>query len=259
MDLRHLCETAEEAARQGGKILIEMADDFSVREKGLSDLVTSADLASQAAIRKRILEEFPQHTFLGEEGNEQPDPDAEYRWIVDPLDGTTNYVHGLEFFAVSIGLEFRGDLIVGVIYDPSFDRCFKATLGGGAFVADKAIRASQVDQLREALLVTGFPPGKHLRTEQVRLFVEYSTRSHSVRRLGSAALDLAYVACGRFEGFYSTSLQSWDAAAGALIVQEAGGQISNLDGTSYDLYTPDILATNGGIHEAMVEISKNVL
>ena len=255
LDLEHYSEVAEQAARRGGEILLGKAETFSVRERGPSDLVTSADLASQQAIRQTILAEFPEHTFLGEEGPEEPDPEAQYRWIVDPLDGTTNYVHRLEFFCVSIALELRGELVVGVIYDPNADRCFKATRGGGAVLNGQAIRVSQVSELRQALLVTGFPPAMHKRPDLLRLFADYSALCHSVRRLGSAALDLAYVAWGRLDGFYSTNLHSWDAAAGAVIVREAGGQISNLDGTAYDLYTPDILASNGLVHQAMVLVA----
>lgn len=252
MDLKRFCAVAEHAARRAGAILLDMAGKVSVREKGRGDLVTTADLASQESIRETLLTAFPSHTFLGEESIAAPDPAADFRWIVDPLDGTSNYVHGLEFFAVSIGLEHRGEQIVGVIYDPSADRCFKATAGGGAFLNDAPIRVSAVDSLRAALLVTGFPPGMRDRADLLRLFEEFCSESHSVRRLGSAALDLAYVASGRFDGFYAPNLHPWDAAAGAVIVREAGGRVTNLDGTPYNLYTPDILASNGAIHGAMV-------
>jgi myo-inositol-1(or 4)-monophosphatase len=235
-----------------------MAGKVSVREKGRGDLVTSADIASQEAIRETLLTAFPAHTFLGEESTVGPDPTADFRWIVDPLDGTSNYVHGLEFYAVSIGLEHRGELVAGVIYDPAAARCFKATTGGGAFLNDTPIRVSRVDALRSALLVTGFPPGMRGRADLLRLFEEFCSESHSVRRLGSAALDLAYVACGRFDGFYAPNLHPWDAAAGAVIVREAGGLVTNLDGSPYTLYTHDILATNGCIHQAMVDVSNRI-
>lgn len=254
LDLIRYCEVAERAARRGGQILLEMAGNFSVSEKGRGDLVTSADLASQDAIRQTLLQEFPTHTFLGEESQETPDP-AEFRWIVDPLDGTSNYVHGLEFYAVSIGLEVRGVLVAGVIYQPAADKCFTATQGGGAYLGGQPIRVSQVPDLRNSLLVTGFPPGMRGRSDLLRLFEEFCAESHSVRRLGSAALDLAYVACGRFDGFYAPNLHCWDAAAGVVLVREAGGQVTNLDGTPYNLYTPDILATNGLIHEAMARVA----
>ena len=255
MDLQRFCDVAEQAARCAGAILLDMAGKFSVREKGRGDLVTSADLASQEAIRETLLAAFPSHSFLGEESTVAPDPAADFRWIVDPLDGTSNYVHGLEFYAVSIGLEHRGELIAGVIYDPAAARCFKATAGGGAFLNDSPIRVSSVDFLRSALLVTGFPPGMRGRADLLRLFEEFCSESHSVRRLGSAALDLAYVACGRFDGFYAPNLHPWDAAAGAVIVREAGGLVTNLDGSPYNLYTPDILATNCRIHDAMVGVA----
>ena len=258
MDLQRFCEVAQHAARRGGAILLDMAGTRSVREKGRGDLVTSANLASQDAIRDTLLTAFPSHTFLGEESTVGPDPAADFRWIVDPLDGTSNYVHGLEFYAVSIGLEHRGELIAGVIYDPAADRCFRATAGGGAFLNDSPIRVSSVDSLRAALLVTGFPPGMRGRADLLRLFEEFCSESHSVRRLGSAALDLAYVACGRFDGFYAPNLHPWDAAAGALLVREAGGLVTNLDGSPYDLYTPDILASNGRLHHSMVDVSNRI-
>jgi myo-inositol-1(or 4)-monophosphatase len=248
------CEVAERAARQGGAILLDMAGRVSVREKGRGDLVTSADLASQEAIRETLLSAFPTHSFLGEESTGPQAPVGEFRWIVDPLDGTSNYVHGLEYYAVSIGLEYRSELVAGVIYDPTANRCFRASVGGGAFLNDAPIRVSAVDTLRSALLVTGFPPGLRGRPELLRLFEEFCSESHSVRRLGSAALDLAYIAIGRFDGFYAPNLQPWDAAAGVVIVREAGGRVSNLDGSPYTLYTPDILATNGRLHDAMVEV-----
>jgi myo-inositol-1(or 4)-monophosphatase len=246
---------AEQAARQAGRILAEMAGNFDVREKARGDLVTSADLASQAAIRDVLLQAFPTHSFLGEESHAAPDTESEFRWIVDPLDGTSNYVHGLEFYAVSIGLEYRGEPVVGVIYEPTQDRCFHATRGGGAFINETPIRVSTVDSLRTALLVTGFPPGMRGRNDLLRLFEEFCSESHSVRRLGSAALDLAYVACGRFDGFYAPNLHPWDAAAGVVIVREAGGKVSNLDGTPFTLNTPDILATNSQIHGEMLAVA----
>jgi myo-inositol-1(or 4)-monophosphatase len=258
MDLNHFCDVAECAARRAGAILMEMADTISVREKGRGDLVTSADFASQEAIRETLLGAFPAHTFLGEESRGERPAAGEFHWIVDPLDGTSNYVHGLELYAVSIGLEFQGGLVVGVIYDPAADRCFRATAGGGAFLNGERIRVSTVASLRDSLLVTGFPPGLRGRSDLLRLFEEFCAESHSVRRLGSAALDLAYVACGRFDGFYAPNLHPWDAAAGVVIVREAGGQVTNLDGTPYNLYTPDILASNGPIHEAMLAVAARV-
>ncbi len=257
-DRQHYREVAERAARQAGSLLRDMAGRVSVREKGRGDLVTTADIAAQDLIRTTVLAEFPDHAFIGEESKGGPPVDADYRWIVDPLDGTSNYVHGFEFYSVSIALESRGGLVAGVVYDPSADRCFHATAGDGAFLNNERITVSTVSSLRDALLVTGFPPGLRGRADLLRLFEEFCAESHSVRRLGSAALDLAYVACGRFDGFYAPNLRCWDAAAGVLIVREAGGRVTNLDGSPYDLYTPDILATNGGIHAAMVDVAGRV-
>jgi myo-inositol-1(or 4)-monophosphatase len=258
LDWQEHVEVAERAARYAGEILIEMAGNVSVREKGPGDLVTSADLASQEAIRQTIFDRFPTHAFVGEESAIESASDAELVWIVDPLDGTSNYVLGLEFFAVSIGLVRHGTPVVGVIYDPTQRRCFRATDQGGAYLDGQPIHVSQVSTLRNALLVTGFPPGMRGRDDLLRLFEEYCAESHSVRRLGSAALDLAYVACGKFDGFYAPNLRPWDAAAGVLLVQEAGGTITNLDGSPYNLYTPDILATNARIHDAMVNIANSM-
>jgi myo-inositol-1(or 4)-monophosphatase len=270
LDWQQHCDVAERAARRAGHILTDMAGSVSVHEKGRGDLVTSADLASQEAIRETLLGAFPSHSFLGEEsapptpvssprGDRDGSEGWEFRWIVDPLDGTSNYVHGLEFYAVSIGLEHRGELVVGVIYEPTSDRCFHATVGGGAFLNRSAIRVSPVSSLRSALLVTGFPPGMRGRADLLRLFEEFCSECHSVRRLGSAALDLAYVASGRFDGFYAPNLHPWDAAAGLVILREAGGKVSNLDGSTYNLYTPDILASNGTIHDAMTQVAARVL
>ncbi len=254
MDFQKCALVAEQAARKAGSILLDMAGKVSIREKGRGDLVTSADLASQEAIRETLLTTFPSHSFLGEESPAASNPAAEARWIVDPLDGTSNYVHGLEFYAVSIGLEFRGELVVGVIFDPAGNRCFSAIAGGGAFVNGEPIRVSTASTLRESLLVTGFPPGMRGRTDLLRLFQEFCSECHSVRRLGSAALDLAYVACGRFDGFYAPNLHPWDAAGGVVIVREAGGRVTNLDGSPYRLETPDILASNGLIHTPMIQV-----
>lgn len=236
-------------------MLLEMSGKVSVREKGRGDLVTSADLAAQELIREIVLGAFPTDAFLGEESVGAVESAADFRWIVDPLDGTSNYVHGLEFYAVSIGLEYRGNLVVGVVYEPVRDRCFRAADGAGATLNGTPIHVSEVDSLGSALLVTGFPPGMRGRADLLRLFEEFCCESHSVRRLGSAALDLVYVASGQFDGFYAPNLNPWDAAAGIVIVREAGGRITNLDGTPYSLETPDILASNGAIHDAMVEVS----
>ena len=259
MDLQHYGEVAEQAARRAGAILRKMASEFSVREKGRGDLVTTADVASQEAIRQVLLGEFPNHAFVGEEGQQKPDPTAEFRWIVDPLDGTSNYVHGVEFYAVSIGLEARGQLVAGVIYDPNADHCFKATAGGGAFLNLQPIRVSQVSRLRDALIVTGFPPNIRGRADLWRLFEEFCSESHSVRRLGSSALDLAYVAWGRFDAFYSLNHHCWDVAAGVLILREAGGHVTNLTGSTHDLYAPSILATNGLVHQEAIAVVKRAL
>lgn len=250
-----LLAVAEWAARRAGQVLLDMRADATIREKGPGDLVTSADLAAQDVIRRTIHDRFPTHRILGEEGSAEPDPHSEFRWIVDPLDGTSNYVHRFEFFAVSIAAEHRGELLAGVIFDPTAKRCFTAWRCGGAWLNGQPIRVSPVTELRQALLCTGFPARMRGRRDLLALFEEFCSESHAVRRLGSAALDLAYVAMGSFDGFYSTHLHAWDAAAGVLLVREAGGCVTRLDGSAYDVDTPDILASNGRVHDAMSQLA----
>ena len=251
VDLRACMEVAIHAAREAGTVLQERRHQFDVREKGLSDLVTDVDLAAQDTIRRAIHARFPDHDFLGEEADAQPSGDHVCRWIVDPLDGTTNYVHGHPFYSVSVALEVEGELALGVVYDPNRDECFTATAGRGACADGEAIHVSAQTELCRALLVTGFPADVARSRRNVDHFVAMIQHCQAIRRLGSAALNLAYVACGRLDGYWETSLHPWDAAAGVLFVREAGGQVTRLDGTPYDLYRPELLATNGRIHSAM--------
>jgi len=259
LELDRYLELAEQAARRAGQVLLDMKGRFTVRRKGWQDLVTSADLAAQEAARECLLDAFPDHTVLGEEAPSRFDPTAPFRWIIDPLDGTTNYVHGLDYYAVSIALEHKYNLLVGVIYAPELQQCFKAANGQGAFCNDTQIKVSDVADIADALVATGFPPQLDKRPDLIKLFERYSVKTHAVRRLGSTALNLAYTAMGRFDAFYSATIHSWDVAAGALLVWEAGGSVSNLDGGTYDLYRPDILATNGHIHQQMLNVAADVL
>jgi myo-inositol-1(or 4)-monophosphatase len=246
-------EAAVLAARKAGSLLQEWSGRISVRVKGINDLVTEADHASQEAIREYLGRRFPRDGFLGEEGCGTRDPNVERSWVVDPLDGTTNYVHGFPFFCVSIGLEVGGRLVVGVIYDPVRQECFAASECGGATCNDLPMQVSPTGALHDALLCGGVPADPGMHRTALAEFVNLSKRARSVRRMGSAALSLAYVAAGRLDGFWHTSLHPWDAAAGAMIVAEAGGRVTNTRSNSYDLYLPVIVASNGLIHASLTD------
>jgi len=247
-------QSAEEAARRGGHVLRAWASKFTVREKSRSNLVTEADLASQQAIHEFLGGRYPHHGFHGEEGLNEVRPDSPYRWIVDPLDGTTNYVHGFPYFAVSIGLEYNGELVVGAIYDPTHDEMFLAAKGSGATVNRRPLRASAVTELGQAMVVASLPVATHPDDMAVKRFLRMLPHAQTVQRTGSAALNLAYVAAGRLDGFWSTSLKPWDMAAGVVLVREAGGQITRLDGAAFHVEEPNLLATNGsGIHQELMQ------
>ncbi|HEY2251359.1 MAG TPA: inositol monophosphatase family protein, partial [Planctomycetaceae bacterium] len=239
--------------RAAGHILQDWAGRFTVSEKGPADLVTEADVASQAAIHEILHTRFPDHGFLGEEGLNS-NPEAEYRWIIDPLDGTSNYVHRFPYYAVSIGLAQHGKLLAGVILDPTRGELFAAALGQGATLNGQPIRSSRFDRLNQAMVIASFPPGVRADSEPINRYLNVLAQAQTNHRTGSAALNLAYVAAGRLDGFWSSSLKPWDIAAGALIVAEAGGRVTKMDGSVLDIAVPDLLSTNGtGIHE---ELSK---
>jgi myo-inositol-1(or 4)-monophosphatase len=252
VDLAEFRAHAEAAAREAGRIIQAYRGRFEVVEKGRSDLLTSADPAAQAAIIEMTTARWPEHTFLGEEAGAKPDPAKPYRWIIDPLDGTTNYVHGFPFYAVSVGLEIAGKTAVGAVYDPCHDEMFSAAAGAGATCNGRPIKVSAVGRLSGALLATGFPPllgdDDAVARRLADTFVRFARSTHSVVRFGSAALSLAYVACGRLDAIYAYNWKPWDTAGGVVIVREAGGTITNTAGDGFDLYRPDILASNGKVH-----------
>ncbi|HEY5600372.1 MAG TPA: inositol monophosphatase family protein, partial [Candidatus Manganitrophaceae bacterium] len=197
---------------------------------------------------------FPDHQIMAEEGHGSKAP-SPYRWVIDPLDGTTNYAHGFPFFCVSIGLEVEGSVLLGVVYDPLRRELFVAEKGKGATLNDKPISVSQVDVLKKSLLVTGFAYDIRVHPKNnFNHFVNFSLSAQGVRRTGSAALDLCYVAAGRLDGFWELKLNPWDTAAGSLMMLEAGGKVTDLAGKPYSIYDPEILATNGKIHRQMIEI-----
>jgi len=248
---------AIDTARDAGRLLLEkFGTGVRIQMKGDINLVTEADLASEALIIERIKSYYPRHSILAEESGEAVviGGDSTWKWIIDPLDGTTNYAHGYPCFCVTIALEHQGEIVIGVTYDPTRNELFSAERGRGASLNNKPIRVSRTEKLGEALLVTGFPYDIKQRPRSERNLVELLSNSRGVRRDGSAAIDLAYVACGRFDGFWEEGLNPWDVAAGWLIVEEAGGQVSYYDGTKFSIYKPPICATNGRIHSQMLNI-----
>jgi len=252
-----MCEIAREA---GALLMTYFQRHIKIEYKGDADLVTAADRASEKLIRARIGARWPSHDILGEEQGLN-DQGSEYRWYVDPLDGTTNFAHGFPVFCVSIALERSvpvgaqgkdAQRIASVIYDPTRDELFSAELGKGAQLNGEPIRVSQMATLKESLLATGFPSHKRHKNPNIYFYHQITLRTHGVRRAGSAALDLCNVACGRFDGFWEFNLNPWDTAAGALIVEEAGGKVSRFDGSAFEINSRETLASNGWVHEAMI-------
>jgi len=253
--------TAVEIVLRAGEIQMAGRESgFRVAKKGAIDLVTEVDLACERMCRAVLAERFPEHDILAEELSTGPQEAARapYRWVFDPLDGTTNYAHGLPIFCASLALELDGQPLVGAIYDPTRRELFTAERGQGSFVNGTRLKASATGALGDALLVTGFPYDMHVRgPELVELFGLFLHRARAVRRLGSAALDLCYVAAGRFEGFWEQHLNPWDVAAGALVVTEAGGRVTGMDGGAFDARAGHLVASNGLVHEAILDVIRD--
>jgi myo-inositol-1(or 4)-monophosphatase len=240
-DYRHYRAAAEEIAREAGQVLQRMFRQVSAREKGPADLVTDADLASQRLIAERLARAFPGHTLLAEEEGAATDFREPWRWIVDPLDGTMNFAHGFPFWCVSIALEHAGRLVVGVIHNPLSDETFSASLGGGAAIDGRPLRVSEAGHLEHSLITAALPTDFASDADrQSAYFRRLSTRTHSLRRTGSSALNLALLAAGACEVSYGADLKPWDAAAGVVLVREAGGRVSRFSGEPYDLYQGEI-------------------
>jgi myo-inositol-1(or 4)-monophosphatase len=254
-DPAYLATAVEIVLRAGDIQRLGQESGFRVDKKGSIDLVTEIDLACERMCREIVGERFPDHDILAEElgGGPGDRPASRFRWVFDPLDGTTNYAHGLPIYCSSLALEIDGRSEVAAIYDPTRKELFTAERGEGAYLNGRALRVSDTRVLLDSLLVTGFPYNVHEESgDLVELFGYFLGRARAVRRLGSAALDLCYVAAGRFEAFWEQHLKPWDVAAGALIVEEAGGRVTGMDGAPFDPAAAHLIASNGHVHGQVV-------
>lgn len=244
---------AGEAAREAGALLLQYLDkNVDVEYKSAFNIVTAADRAVEDLVVGKIRSHFPSHSIVAEEGSNL-DQGSEYVWHIDPLDGTTNFAHSNPTFCCSIGLEKNGEGIVGVVYDPNRDEFFSAEAGSGAYLNNKRLKASSIDRLENGLFATGFPPTNRLDNPNVHFFHHFSVMTHGCRRTGSAAIDICSVAAGRLEGFWEIGLRSWDVSGGAVVLNEAGGRVTDMDGGRYDSGDQHVLCTNGLVHDQMIE------
>lgn len=251
--------TAVEAVLYAGEMqMARFGQGIRIDKKGAIDLVTEVDVAVETWFRAFIAQKYPGHRILAEELQDTSpagDPDSPFCWIFDPIDGTTNYAHGLPIFCASLGLEVNGKIEVGAVFDPTRKELFTARRGHGAFLNETRLHVSAESSLRDALLCTGFPYDVYLSADEVvGLFARFVEEGRAVRRLGSAALDLCYVAAGRLDGFWEGLLRPWDQAAGALLVEEAGGTVTGYDGSAFHARKADVVASNGKLHPAMLEV-----
>ncbi len=248
-------EAALSAAKEAGEVLSQgFGWQHSVRYKGEVDLVTEVDEQAEQVIGEILLGAFPAYGMLAEEGGALAG-EEDARWIVDPLDGTTNYAHGLPLFAVSIGLERAGEVVLGVVHDPTREETYVAERGRGATLNGEPVRVSDTGELIQALIATGFPYDRAEMPEALELFGRLSALTRGMRRLGSTALDLCYVAAGRLDGYYERGIWAWDLAAGSLILEEAGGKVTDYRGGELNLEGREIVASNGALHPAMIELT----
>jgi myo-inositol-1(or 4)-monophosphatase len=246
-------------AREAGALLMGyFRQRVKIEYKGDADLVTVADRKSEACILERIRQQFPTHDVLGEEGS-RIESGSDYKWYVDPLDGTTNFAHGYPVFCVSLAVEYRGQRVAGVIYDPTRDELFSAEKGSGAQLNGEPIHVSSTAKLVECLIGTGFPSHKRHKSPNIYFYHQLTLRTHGVRRAGSAALDLCNVAAGRFDGFWEFNLNPWDTAAGVLIVEEAGGRVTDFSGGPFQIASRETLASNGLVHNALIGEFQQIL
>jgi myo-inositol-1(or 4)-monophosphatase len=251
-------KTAEHAARTAGKLLDNLQGRCQVWSKGPKDFVTEADIAAQKVIREIVLEAYPTHGFVGEEdqaAHAWNEDFAGYRWIVDPLDGTSNYVHQLPSYAVSIALELNGEILVGVVFDPASDECFTATLGHGAFLNGELIQASRCEDFADAMVAASFAANIQRGSVEIARFIEVLVACHSMRRLGSAALNLCYLGAGRLDAYWATSVKPWDVAAGVLIAKEAGAVFTSVEGGVFDIRRPQLAGSaNEKLHQQLLHV-----
>lgn len=241
----------QELARDAGALLMSFFGKVAIEYKGDADLVTQADRSSEKLIVERIRKQWPDHDLLGEEGS-RTETGSDFRWYIDPLDGTTNFAHGYPVFCVSLALEYRGERIAGVIYDPTRQEMFSASRGNGAQLNGKPVHVSSTPRLVESLMATGFPSHKRHKNPNIHFYHQITLRSHGIRRAGSAALDLCYVACGRYDAFWEFNLNPWDTAGGVLMVEEAGGKVTNFSGSPFSIDSRQVLATNGLLRDELL-------
>ncbi|MBZ5561052.1 MAG: inositol monophosphatase [Acidobacteriia bacterium] len=252
-------DIAVEIAHEAGALLLQFSQQpLEISYKRRSDLVTEADRRSEALIVERLRARFPKHGIVAEEGGGQQ-TDSEYCWYVDPLDGTTNFAHGFPVYCVTLGLACRGEVVAGVVYDPTREELYTAERGSGAYLHGQRIQVSKTAQLAEGLLATGFPPFARNHDLNIEYYFRFTKLSHGIRRAGSAALDLCSVASGRFDAFWELKLNPWDKAAGSLLVEEAGGRVTDVRGERFNLLGDDIFASNGLVHDEMCQVFTEVL
>lgn len=258
-NLQSYLDLSKKIAQSAGKILLEgQQKGFSIDYKGKSNLVTEIDKKSEQYIVGELRKAYPDHSILGEEGSNETH-NVNYRWIIDPIDGTTDYAHGHPYYCVSIGLEIEGEIAVGTVFAPVYNEMFTAAKGMGAFLNGKKISVSDIENIEESLLGTGFnPSAPELSKQNITHFEHFQDHSHGIRRCGAAALDICYVAAGRLDGFWENGLSAWDMAAGKIIVEEAGGTITALNGSPFNIEDRQILATNGKIHQSMVDYFRSL-
>ncbi len=257
MDLDKYLETAEQAAKKAGLMLIQnIRSDREISYKGKVDLVTNFDKQSQDIVYHTLLSEFPDHDIIAEEGLKE-EKGSDFKWVIDPIDGTTNFAHKFPVFCISIALEKRGEVLTGTVFDPTRNELFEAKKGEGAYLNKREITVSDVQELDKSLLATGFPYDiRESEWNNLDHFSHFAVSCQAIRRCGSAALDLCYVACGRVDGFWELKLSPWDTAAGALIVQEAKGCVTDFHNKRFNPRYKQVLATNGKIHGQMLEVLK---
>lgn len=254
-ELTRIKELAIQAAREAGRCALEHIEKIGKisYKDSVKNLVTDIDKKCEGIIIDKIRKYFPEHSILAEESGETNNT-GKFKWIIDPIDGTTNYAHGFPFFCTSIGIMQSDSLKIGVVYDPSRDELFAAEEGKGAFLNKKPIKVSQKTKVQDSLIATGFAYDINVKRDNIPYFEKLLEEAQAIRRAGSAAIDLCYVACGRFDGFWEMGLNSWDTAAGVLIVQEANGRVTAMDGRSFDIFQKNILATNSFIHDEMIKL-----